>query len=467
MKVLIVKCRASVVYDRVVVPPLGALYLSAFLKAAGCTVKVVHLDAQDMTEEDLGPVLLEYRPDVVGLSAITAEGKSMHAAAAAARRALPSALIAAGGPHPTGYPEDCLADPNIDVVVRGEGELTFLELVRRFEADLPLEGTDGTVVRSGGKVVSGPDRPFIEDLDSLPFPDWAAVDLRGYARFVPQAPVHFGTPYATLLTSRGCPFRCVFCHNIHGKKFRAHSPERVLAELRSLRERYGVSDVEIIDDIFNWDRARTERILSGAADSGAGFRFYLANGVRADILDRAAIDLFARAGVVFLCAGIETADPARQAATRKHVDLQKLRAVLDYSVEKGIFTHALFMIGFPGETVPEVLRTLRFACALKAHTVLFSFVCAYQGSELGDKLGDVNKLVRAGNDMSSAMSAKNFVNCSPISGWKLVLLRRAANAVFFLNPARLLRIWRNLPGRSPALLRLMAKKLVTRTLVLR
>ena len=468
MRILIIKCRASVAYDKVVVPPLGALYLSSFLKGAGYSeVRVAHLDALGMTEKDLRGLLLDYRPDVVGLSAITAEGRSMHLAAAEVRKSLPGALVVAGGPHATGYARDCLSDLNIDVAVLGEGELTFLEILRNLEAGKSQQGVPGTAVRAGQNIFFGPERGFIEDLDSLPMPDWDAVGLLSYAGFVPQAPVHFGTPYATVLTSRGCPFHCIFCHNVHGKKFRPHGAARVLTELEALRSRYGLTDIEIIDDIFNWDRGRTLEIMNGIAAKLPGTRLYLANGIRADILDRESIDLFSRAGVVFLCAGVETATPERQASTKKSINLPKLRLMLDYCVEKKIFTHALFMIGFPGETLREVLRTLWFACRLKAHTALFSFACAYQGSEMGDTLPDRTRLVNSDNDMSSAMSARNFVNCSPISSWKLVLLRRAANTAFFLNPARLYRLWRDLPGRNPALVRLMLKKFLTRTLVLR
>ena len=136
-------------------------------------------------------------------------------------------------------------------------------------------------------------------------------------------------------------------------------------------------------------------------------------------------------------------------------------------MEKRIFTHALFIIGFPGETAPEVVRTLLFACGLKAHTALFNFACAYRGSELGDNLRDRTLLVDPGNDMSSAMSSLNFVNCSPLAAWKLILLKQAANIVFFSNPARLFRICRDLPRYNPAVFWLLLKKFLTRTVFLR
>ena len=468
MKILILKPRVSVMCDRVVVPPLGPLYLSSALKRAGYSeVRVLHLNALGMDETAAARELSSWRPDIVGLSAITAEAKSMHELASAAKRLLPEALVVAGGPHPTGYVRDCMENPAIDIAVRGEGELTLPEIVRGREGGSPFDELKGITYRRGGEIVSNPERELVEDLDTLPFPDWDAVDLRRYAQFVPQAPVHYKTPYMTVATSRGCPFHCTFCHNTHGKKFRAHSAARVLDELRVLHDRFGFRHIEIIDDIFNWDRRRTVDIMQGIVSGGMKLKLYMANGVRADILDREVIDLFARAGVVFLCAGVETASPARQEAIRKRIGFAELKPMLDYAVEKRIFTHSLFMIGFPGETAGEVLDTVRFARGLKSHTALFSFVCAYQGTELGDQLQDKNAVITPENDMSSALSSVSFVNCSPIVSWRLILIKQLANILFFLNPARIWRICRDMPQRNPAVLGLLLKKFLTRTVFLR
>ena len=468
MRILLLKPGVSVSYDQVTVPPLGPLYLSAMLKKAGYTdVRVLHQDALGLSEEDIERELRAFRPDIVGLSAITAEGKAMHALARLAKKVSPDTLVVAGGPHPTGYAADCMENPAIDIAVRGEGELTLLEIVRNREAGKGFDGLRGITHRSGGLVVSEPDREFIEDLDSLPYPDWDALDLDAYKNFVPQAPVHYKTPYMTVVTSRGCPFHCTFCHNTHGKKFRAHSAARVLGELGALRARFNFSEIEIIDDIFNWDRQRTVDIMKGIVSSGLKLRLYMANGVRADILDEEVIDLFKAAGVVFMCAGVETASPGLQETTLKRIDFSRLKKMLDYAAGKRIFTHALFMVGFPGESAADVVNTIKFACGLKVHTALFSFVCAYQGTELGDSHPDKDAVITPANDMSSAMSSLNFVNCSPLPAWKLILLKQLANIAFFTNPARLLRLFRDLPGANPALFLLLLKKFITRTVFLR
>jgi len=245
-----------------VMPPLGLLYLSAALKKAGYKdISLLHLGLENLSEAGLESELGRLKPDLVGISAMTSECGSMHLAAAAAKKT--GALVVAGGAHPTAYVPECLADENIDLVVRNEGELTFPELVKAYENKTGFEGIKGISFRRDGEIVYNPPREFIEDLDSLPFPDWGLTDPDRYKDFVPHSPMLYGRRYMPLFTSRGCPFKCTYCHSIFGKKFRAHSPERVLEELRRLKEEHGISDIEISDDSFNIDRNRAAAIMRG------------------------------------------------------------------------------------------------------------------------------------------------------------------------------------------------------------
>ena len=140
MKILLLKPRLTA-FHRQASPPLGLLYLSAVLKKAGYTeVRVLHLDALGLGEEDVEKELRAFRPDIVGLSAITAEGRSMHSLTRLVKKVSPGTLVVAGGPHPTGYAADCMENPAIDIAVRGEGELTFLEIVRTAKREKALTG---------------------------------------------------------------------------------------------------------------------------------------------------------------------------------------------------------------------------------------------------------------------------------------------------------------------------------------
>ena len=251
--------------------------LSAFLKRAGYRdVEVLHLDALPASGEHLKGKLREFKPDIVGIGAMTAQAKSMHAAARLVKELLPEALVLVGGAHPTHYPEDCANDPAIDAAVLHEGELTLLELV---------------VLRRDGRAVRTRAREFIEDLDSLPFPDYDAVDLEAYRNLMPCSILAYRQKYTSVMTSRGCPYHCTFCHRVMGKKFRAQSPERALSELTLLHERYGIDHIEMIDDIANCSPERFKAILRGLIARGLGLKIYLAAGLRADLLRGAQTDI--------------------------------------------------------------------------------------------------------------------------------------------------------------------------------
>ena len=465
MKILMIKARLNRFYGQAV-PPLGLLYLSAFLKKHGYRdVTILHPDVQEPRGAELEKAVAGSGADIVAISAITAEGRSMHELARLAKRLRPQALVVVGGAHPTGYARDCLKDPAIDIAVRGEGELTLLELVRSREAGRSCDAIHGISYRRGGEIVSNPAREFIEDLDTLPFPDWDAVSPDAYARFIPQTPVLFGERYGSVLTSRGCPYRCVFCHGVMGKKFRPHGPERVIGELAALSARWSLRHIEVADDIFNYDRERTLLILRGLAHADLGLKLHLC-GIRMELLDREMIDLMAQAGVVYAATGLESGSRRMQRAIRKNVDLERFRDLSNHMVKRRIFVTAGFMLGFPGETVKEIFATLRYAWSLKIHTAMLAFYHPYRGTELGDAL-PAGQALGADDDLLPFYSSVAGIHCSSLSAWKLMLLKWLGNTVFYFNPSRIFRILRDLPNPSPRVIMLLLGKLAERTLFLR
>lgn len=445
MKILLVKARPARTHG-MASPPLGLLYLSAALKAAGYT-DVAVLDGSLCGEEEFYRLVERSGADLVGISAITAEGLSLHRAAAAAKRGNGRAFVAAGGHYPSSDPERCLRDPAVDAVVPGEGERAVVELAR---ALVRGEAPRGLLAAA----------PFEEDLDSLPPPDWDAVDHRRYAAFVPQTPLLYGSRYLTLLTSRGCPYGCVFCHRLMGGAFRAHSPERVVSELAGLKARYGVDRFEIADDAFNFDRERAAEIFRRLAAAGLGVRLYLC-GIRADLLDEELVGLMKAAGVVYAACGLETADFALQGAIGKRLDTARFAGNIRLLERAGIFTTAGVILGFEGETAGSLMRTARFLLASRLHTVMLATLRVYPGTPLAagsgraltpeDDLGAYADLSGDGLPAGRAL--------------RLGLAKAVLNAVFYLDPRRLYIIFRDLPERSPAVLRLLAGKFFSRTLL--
>ena len=467
MRILLVKAAYTRDYGQTV-PPMGLLYLSAALKRAGYRdVDLLHLGLERPTPAELSARLRRDRPDLICISAITAEARSMHQTARLVKLSLPEARVVVGGPHPTAYVADCLANPAIDLVVRNEGEETLPLLVDALTEGRGPEGLEGISYRKDGEIVDAPSRELVADLDRLPPPDWDAIDPDAYRRFIPHSPFLHARRYMNVVTSRGCPYSCTFCHNVMGRRFRAHSAERVLEEIELLHSRYGISNIEISDDIFNLDRDRAATIMEGIIDRGLDLELYLSNGVRTDLLDDELISLFARAGVSYMCIAVETGSRRMQRRIKKNADLDRIRSACAKAVEEGIFVNGFFMLGFPDETLGEMLETVRYLWSLPIHSCMISYCLAYEGTEIAASVLPHQRISPL-NDTVSYSSSRPLVSCSAVPPWQLTAIRQLANVGFyFFNPARLYRILRDLPSRSPAVQALLLKKLLTRTLVLR
>lgn len=431
--------------------PLGLMYLSSFLKAQGYSeIKIIHMDAEGMTFDELENVIKEYNPELIGISAMTAESLGMHQVAAIAKKNCPASLVIVGGPYPTAYTEDSLSNENIDIVVRGEGEETLLEIIKTYECGKTFDAIKSICFRCNGHIVETERRNYIDDLDKLPYPDWDAIQLEKYKNLLPQSFYLYRQDYMSLFTSRGCPFQCTYCHNIFGKKFRAHSPQRVLDEIEILHDKFGISNFEILDDIFNFDKQRAVTIMKGIIASSLKIRLFLANGVRGDMLDEELIDLFAEAGVVFMSVAVETASPRLQKEIRRYSSLNKLKKLILYASQKKIFVNGFFMLGFPTETIHEIVSTIKFAVNSKLHTASFFLVHPFEGTPIADVAHKLGRQTISARNKSNYyyLVSSDSVNCSRFSNTQLKTIFSLANILFYFNPLRIIRIIKNLPNKK-------------------
>lgn len=463
MKILLAKAGYTRNYGQTV-PPLGLFYISGALKAGGYPdIKLFEADLHKDPEKKFLEELEIFRPDVVGISAITAEAISLHSLAKTAASFPRRPVIVAGGTHATVYLKDCASDPNLDFIVRGEGEATAVELVSAIEKKGGFGGIRGLSYRKDGAPVHNPDRELLMDLDSLPFPDWSLSDPDSYNKGIPHSPLLYTQRYMRILTSRGCPYKCVYCHNTHGKIFRKHSAGRVIAEAEELRNKCGVLNLEISDDIFNLDAERAKAILRGLREKTPDMSLFFSNGLRADLLDRELMDLMKEANTRFVCVAIETASPALQEKIGKRMDLAKLRENAAYLMKKKIFVNGFFMIGFPGETLKELFTTVKFLLGLPIHTFMMSYCLAYGGTKLAEWVPP-EKRVDPMRDVSPYYSIWGFLNCSELKDYQLVTAKLLSNVFFyFFFPLRWYRIFRDLPYRNAAIFGLLFKKLLTRS----
>ena len=460
LRVLLVKSRSLASKVTGTTPPLGLMCLSSYLKQQrGALTRILDVKFSRDPRAAVTDAVREFAPDLVGLSGLTAEARLMHEAARLAREARPGVPDVAGGPHATSDPEELLADPAIDVAVRGEGEETLLELCDLVAGHGPkwaeperLRGVRGIAYRPApGAAARTPERPFIADLDRLPFPDWDAVDLRRFWSRPSMATIGI-RPYATMFTSRGCPYHCTYCHGLFGRKFRARSPQSVVDEVAELFRRYGPLDLEFLDDIANFDGPRLNAIFSGLLARGLHPRISFPNGIRADLLERETIELYCRVGAGEVSVPVETASPRLQRLIHKNLDLDRVRRSIDLLVDHGVFTRGFFMLGFPTETKAEMLSTIRFATRSRLHLALFFAVNPFKDTPIFAEYASRGRQPRGAATADYEYFGAPF-NGSEVSDTLFRWLYRSAYYRFYLDPVRAARIvrdrgyWADIPKR--------------------
>jgi len=368
---------------------LGLMYLAATARQRfGSSVEVriwtqvSKPDSEATEQERVLEQLEEFVPDVVGIRALSIGKDALKSTARTVKTWGPDCVLLAGGPHATDAPEQVLDDTPVDCVAIGEGEETFVDILTALKTGGPLAGIPGTVTRTEDGVVRGPLRPLIAELDAIPRPDYSLIDLEAFNNRYLTFTSKITQKHGNLLTTRGCPYRCMYCHNILGKSFRCRSPESVIGEVLWLHETYGITDFQIVDDIFNLDKARAKAICDGIAGLGLDLTFSFPNGVRGDVMDEELLDKMARMGTKFMSYAIETASPRLQRLIRKNLRLERIARAIEYTTQIGIVTRGFFMLGFPTETYEEARMTVDFARDSSLCGATFFTVVYFPGTEL-------------------------------------------------------------------------------------
>jgi len=469
-RILLIKAKVNKSYQNNAEQPLGLLYISSSIKQNGYTdVKLFEAEKYPYDyEEKLLEVLKEYNPDFVGISAITAESLSVHRIADIVKKFNKKIFVNVGGPYPTYYPESCINDSNIDFLVIKEGEIVINNLLDfLFRGINSLDMIKGLVFKKEGRAVFNEPEELIANLDDIPLPDWGLIDFDSYREYVPQTPFLYGKRYATIMTSRGCPYHCTYCHDMFGKNFRMHSPKRVIDEIRILHNKYGIDNIEILDDIFNLDIKRAKTILIEKQRLFPDVKLFFVNGLRGDILDDELIKLFKLSNTKYICLALETGSPRIQKLIKKNLDLEKLVANTRKIVKQKIFVNTAVILSFPTEKTKDVYVTIKTLIKSKTHTFMPGYLIVYNNTEIA-KIVDKNKITASRNDVFIPASSFNFINYSDMKRYQLIFLKTFSNVIFyFFFPLRWYRIIRDMPYRDFKIIKLLFKKLLTRTIILK
>ena len=441
-------------------PPLGLLYLAGYLRdKAGHDCRICDMKLGMQSVEEVMADYKRFPSNLVGVSTITYDAPVAHEIARQVKQVNPDAKVFFGGAHPTAYAEDVVEDENVDYVVVSEGELTTTDLIDALETGRDVSTVPGLVYRDNGNLIRTEPRTYIENLDEIPFPAWDMVPHRRYFDLPRIGIIYANREYMIVLTSRGCPYRCAYCHKTLGKRYRAHSAERVVEEFKVLYKDFGIREFVFMDDLFNLQPERVEAIAKGIIDSGMKVSLHFPNGFRGDIMSLDLVKLLQKAGMYRCMYAIETATPRIQKLIRKNVDLEKTTRIARQTAELGIMVHGVFMLGLPTEVESEARATVDYVLNSPFTTIAVFRAVPFKNSDLA-KLAEDD-----GIDIEKNLGKYEFhktdVNLSRTPTDVLSKLKRQAYRRFYLNPKRLWRIFQLLPNRRrllPALILQFIKK---------
>lgn len=359
------------------VPPIGLALIAAVLEREGYKVAILDANALRLKPEDISSYITD--SDVVGLTAMTPTINMAIAIARQLKQAKPNLSLILGGSHATILPEETLATaPEIDIIVKGEGEQTIIELLQALEHGQPLGNIPGISYRRDGVILNNPARATNVELDSLPF---LAYHLLPWQKYKPFPPFGKASPFAAIITSRGCPYKCSFCSKpIFGYKFRAQSPERVIDEISYYKEKFGIRELDFCDDVFTLDKKRAHAIADEIIRRK--LKILWTCETRVNLVDKDLLRHLKAAGCYAVSYGIESASQEILDTLNKGTTLDQAEEAIRITKKVGLKVIGYFMIGSPGETPETISQTIQFAKKLKFDFAQFAITTPFPGTQL-------------------------------------------------------------------------------------
>ena len=366
-------------------PPLGLAYIASLLEHNNFTVEILDANALHLTETQTINIIHLKNPRIIGFSMMT---PASNYCINVAKNLNHKFLLIAGGPHSSSS-SNLLLNKGFNIVVHGEGEYTMLEIAQH----KPLAEIKGISYIQNNIIHHNPPREYITDLNSLPYPAWHLLPNNGT-----NLPYHSaGTrhlPWATILTSRGCPYQCYYCNkNIFGYKWHPRSPQSVVDEMSYLVKTYGVKEIDIIDDLFNFDLQRVEEICDFITERKLHLHLRCSNGIRVDKITDHILQKMHEAGWYYLAFGIESGSQEILDKIPKNITLTQVRTAVKLAKKHHFEVTGFFIFGLLGDTPTTMTETLNFAKSLNLDLATFNICAPYPGTKLWDTVQEKGKFL--------------------------------------------------------------------------
>jgi anaerobic magnesium-protoporphyrin IX monomethyl ester cyclase len=379
-------------------------YLAAALRAAGHEVEILDLLLEHTTPEKIERRMERFRPQLVGLTSVTLNYHNARFIAEVVRKCDERVPITMGGPHVSFEIEGSFRDlPALDFIGIGEGEKTMVELASALEGKMDLRDVRGLALRDGEGIVCTAPRPPEADLDRLPTP---ARDLFPIARYLAF------DAHASVVTSRGCPYSCVFCSAPAwtGRRVRSRTPSLCVDEIEDL-VRLGFAEITIEDELFTLHRKHLFAICNDLIRRDMGVRWHAFS--RVDTITPEIVETMARAGCQAICFGVESGSQEILDLAKKKSDLQKVKEAMRMTQAAGISALASFILGLPGETEETLQQTVDFASQLREEfgsLIGLHILSPFPGTEARERAADYGLQILT-NDWTK-YDANHVVTCT-------------------------------------------------------
>ena len=425
-------------------PPLGILHLAAYIREnSGHDVVVLDMDGEGISLAELGERIKREAPGLVGISGTTHNLVGITRTVETVKNAAPGIRVCLGGPHVSAFPRESQEIEGVDYTIRGDGEESLLLLIDSIEDGADVRGIPGLTHALKGKVELAEEHACVRDLDTLPFPARDLVDQSLYTYVLGVK-----STFTTIISSRGCPYKCSFCSTPHGN-YRARSVKNVVREME-LCAASGIGEIHFVDDTFNLLNDRSANLSREILDRGLDLKWSFRG--RADSITDEEMELAAKAGCVRLHLGVETGSDSGLALLNKGTTTAQVERAIRLAGKYGIATAAYFLIGCPHEkSENDVQSTIDFAIRLNPDYAMFNILAVYPGTELHDTA------------VEKGLLEKDYWNgfvMEPTPGFQipfweefltrdeLYLLLKKAYRRFYLRPGVIWKNLRNLQGLS-------------------
>ena len=429
--------------------PLGFGYLASILRQEGFTdVAILDACSLNMSIEQTIDYIQEYNPSILGLTTMTVTIKNALRIAAAAKAFSPDIRIAVGGVHATVLPEEVIADPNVDVAVRNEGEYSFLEIVKRWESGESLAGVLGTSIRTKDGIIHHQPSPRVLDLDSLPFPARDLMPMHIYKAGL-SFPPHIRIR-TMLYSARGCPYDCAFCSTSAvwgGHRCVMRSASSVLDEIEEVVERFDVYGFEFADELTTLRKDRLTEFCNGIHERHLNkVRWVCSSTVKQMDYDTAR--MMKEAGCSMVMMGVESGSPQVLQTLNKRIKIEEIIHAFDVTRRAGLRRCACFMIGAPGETADTVQESIELARRIRPERISLNVVTPYPGTAFYEKYVDKSVELDWDNaftsDPDKPEEATIFYNISGLPDQELQRLWARFRRYVELSPRNLLNLRMNI-----------------------